>query len=93
MAPGRDGDPWLPDLCRLPRLAMLFAVAELVVIVVALAPGGEAWTPGQFASASGFALWLSLSIAVLLCAMRARLSRLPPALGGLAAIGWVRGRR
>ncbi|TAK38697.1 MAG: sensor histidine kinase [Lysobacteraceae bacterium] len=82
----RDGNPWLPDLCRLPRLAMLFAVAELVVLVVALAPGGEVWTPGQFASASAFALWLALSIAVLLCASRARLSRLPLALGALAAI-------
>lgn len=83
----RDGEPWLPDLCRLPRLAMLFAVAELVVLVVALAPSGDAWGPGQFASASGFALWLALSIAVLLCAVRAPLSRLPHALGGLAAAG------
>ena len=86
MVPGRDGDPWLPDLCRLPRLAMLFAVAELVVLVVAIAPGGEAWSVGQFASASAFALWLALSIAVLLCAARARLSRLPLVVGGLAAI-------
>ena len=38
MAPAGEGDPWLPDLCRLPRLAMLFATAELVVLVVALAP-------------------------------------------------------
>ena len=82
----RDADPWLPDLCRLPRLAMLFAVAELVVLVVALAPGSETWTAAQFASASGFALWLALTIAVLLCAARARLSRLPRPLGALAAI-------
>ena len=66
MVPAGEGDPWLPDLCRLPRLAMMFGVAELVVLVVALAPGGESWTAGQFASASGFALWLALSIAVLL---------------------------
>ena len=86
MVPAGEGDPWLPDLCRLPRLAMMFGVAELVVLVVALAPGGETWTAGQFASASGFALWLALSIAVLLCAARARLSRLPPVLGAGTAV-------
>jgi len=83
---GRDGDPWLPDLCRLPRVAMFFGVAEIVVLVVALAPGGDPWSLGRFASASGFALWLALSIAMLLCAARAPLSRLPLALGGLAAV-------
>src|SRR5690606_10918444 len=86
MDDARDREPWLPDLCRLPRLAMLFAVAELVVLVVALAPSGEAWNAGQFASASCFALWLALSIAVLLCAEREPLSRLPRALGGVAAV-------
>lgn len=86
MDDARDREPWLPDLCRLPRLAMLFAVAELVVLVVALAPSGEAWNAGQFASASCFALWLALSIAVLLCAAREPLSRLPRALGGVAAV-------
>ena len=25
--PAREGEPWLPDLCRLPRLATLFGVA------------------------------------------------------------------
>src|SRR5690606_12100063 len=39
-------EPWLPDLCRLPRLAIMFGVAELVVVVIALAPdGGPAWSP------------------------------------------------
>ena len=32
--------PWLPDLCRLPRIALVLGVAELVVLVIALAPGG-----------------------------------------------------
>src|SRR5690606_27540679 len=39
-----------------------------------------------FVSASAFALWLSLTIAVLLCAGRRVLSRLPVALGALAAV-------
>jgi two-component system sensor histidine kinase AlgZ len=90
MAPAaaRDGDPWLPDLCRLPRLATLFGVAELVVLVLLLAPGGGSagWTLERFASASAFALWLSLTIAVLLCAARGRLSRLPVVVGSAIAV-------
>jgi hypothetical protein len=31
-------EPWLPDLCRLTRLATMLGVAELVVLVIALAP-------------------------------------------------------
>ena len=84
----RDGDPWLPDLCRLPRLATLFGVAELVVLVLLLAPGtGGGWNLERFASASGFALWLSLTIAVLLCGLRAGLSRLPVVVGAMVAVG------
>ncbi len=89
MHPARNGDsePWLPDLCRLPRLATMFGVAELVVLVLALAPdGGTRWTLERVVSASGFALWLALTIAVLLCASRRQLSRLPKALGALAAV-------
>jgi len=87
MEPTRSDEPWLPDLCRLPRLATMFGVAELVVLVLALAPdGGSRWNAGRFVSASGFALWLALTIAVLLCASRRQLSRLPPAFGSLAAI-------
>jgi two-component system sensor histidine kinase AlgZ len=83
----RAGDPWLPDLCRLPRLATMFGVAELVVLVLALAPdGGARWNPERFVSASGFALWLALTIAVLLCASRRQLSRLPVAFGSAAAV-------
>ncbi|MEO6264451.1 MAG: histidine kinase [Luteimonas sp.] len=83
----RAGEPWLPDLCRLPRLAMMFGVAELVVLVLALAPdGGSHWNPQRFVSASGFALWLALTIAVLLCASRRQLSRFPVALGSLVAV-------
>ena len=87
MHEARAGVPWLPDLCRLPRLAMMFGVAELVVMVLALAPdGGARWNVQRFVSASGFALWLALTIAVLLCATRRQLSRLPVALGSLAAV-------
>ena len=80
-------EPWLPDLCRLTRLATMLGVAELVVLVLALAPAESAeWTPSRFASASGFALWVALTASVLLCVSRMRLSRLPKALGGVLAV-------
>lgn len=80
-------EPWLPDLCRLPRLAIMFGVAELAVLVAALAPdGGQAWSPARFASASGFALWLALSVSVLLCAARTTLSKFPRPVGGMLAV-------
>ncbi len=83
----RAAEPWLPDLCRLPRLATMFGVAELVVLVLALAPdGGAHWNVQRFVSASGFALWLALSIAVLLCASRRQLSRLPIGAGAVTAV-------
>ena len=74
--------PWLPDLCRLPRIALVLGVAELVVLVIALAPGGGGWGVPEVLSASAFALWMALTIAVLLCLLRRRLSRLPRAAGG-----------
>lgn len=82
-------EPWLPDLCRLPRLLVMLGMAELIVVVLALAPdGGALWDGRRFLSASGFALWLALSVSVLLCLSRRSLSRLAPGLGGmLAALG------
>ena len=79
-------EPWLPDLCRLHRLATMFGVAELVVLVLALAPDASRWNWQRFISASGFALWLALTIAVLLCASRRALSRLPVAIGSITAV-------
>lgn len=83
----RRESPWLPDLCRLPRLAAMLGLAELVVVVLVLAPDdARTWTLARFLSASGLALWLSLAVAVLLCKLRAPLSRLPQRLGALAAV-------
>ena len=86
MATG-EAPPWMPDLCRLTRLATMLGVAELVVLLIALAPdGGRDWTLARFASASGFALWLALTVSVLLCVSRGVLSRLPRLLGGALAL-------
>src|SRR5690606_25103777 len=82
-----EGEPWLPDLCRLQRLATVFGVAELAVVVVALAPdGGREWSLVRFLSASGFALWLALTAAVTLCALRGWFSRWPRPVGGTLAV-------
>ena len=75
--------PWMPELCRLPRLAAMLGLAELVVVVLALAPDGSRhWTVGELLSASGFALWLALAVTASLCLLRQALSRLPQVMGG-----------
>lgn len=79
--------PWMPELCRLPRLAAMLGLAELVVVVLALAPDGSRhWTVGELLSASGFALWLALAVTASLCLLRNALSRLPQVLGAVSAI-------
>ncbi|GAA4855328.1 sensor histidine kinase [Luteimonas vadosa] len=78
---------WLPDLCRLPRLATMLALAELVVVVIALAPDGlRSWSVDEFLAASAYALWLTLTVSVLLCVARPRLSRLPMSAGMALAL-------
>lgn len=83
----RTSEPWLPDMCTLPRLAAMLGMAELVVVVVALVPdGARQWSFNQFLSASAFALWLAIAVAGCLCIARTRLSRLPLRTGAVAAV-------
>jgi len=93
---GRRIEGWLPDLCRLPTLAAMMISAEIVVLVLELAPSEEAWGLAPFAAASLFAQWLALASALLLCKTRHLLHRLPLPIGvflawlepvGVAAIG------
>ncbi len=85
--PAGDG-LWLPDLCRLPRLATMLGLAQMTVVIVALVPGAApGWDARDFLTASGYALWLALAVSVLLCALRTRLSRLPVRLGAAVAVG------
>jgi len=79
--------PWLPDFCRLPRIAAVLAISELVVVVVRLSPGqGQTWAPGEFLVASIFALWIGLVIAVIYCTSRRWLGRVPKPVGILVAL-------
>ena len=83
----RAREPWLPDLCRLPRVGAMLGLAELVVVIVAAAPdGARGWSLWNFISASGYALWLALAVTLVLCKSRAPLSRLPAPLGALLAV-------
>ncbi len=87
MNESRNAELWFPDLCRLHRVGTLLGLAELAVLVVMLAPDGvRGWDAGGFIRASGFALWLALTVSVLLCRMRRSLSRWPPRTGSLLAV-------
>ncbi len=73
--------PWFPDFCRMPRIAAVLGMTELVVVVIALAPTrAERWSGQEFASASVFALWLALTLAVVFCKAKPLVDRLPTAL-------------
>lgn len=78
--------PALPDLCRPWRLALTLGVAELMVVLLFLAPTGRPFLPLQFAFASFLALWVALSIAVVLCGLRRLLTPWPARYAGVAAV-------
>jgi two-component system sensor histidine kinase AlgZ len=79
--------PWLPDFCRRTRIMAMLGMAEMVVIVVALWPGeGSGLSFAQFLSASAFALWLAMAVAVMLCLSRQGLSRLRPVMGIVSSL-------
>lgn len=74
----------LPQFCGLPALAAAVGVAELVVLVMALAPA----SPTSFralSTASLLAVWLALLVTVALCKLTPRLQRLAPTRAYLVA--------
>ncbi|MCK7593944.1 sensor histidine kinase [Pseudomarimonas salicorniae] len=72
------------DFCRAKILFTTLVAAELVVVVLWLAPSGLQGG-GPFFAASALALWLAVLCAVLLCKMRDPLRRLPLPAGALVA--------
>src|SRR5258706_7985674 len=81
-----DQPRWLPDFCSLPVLLAVMVVAELLVLVVLIAPSDESrpLLP-RLATASLFVQWIAIVCAVCLCKLRAQLEKLAPWLGLLAA--------
>ena len=83
MTPSSDERPhWLPDFCSLPVLFAVMVVAELLALVVLIAPSDETrpLLP-RLATASLFVQWLALVCAVCLCKLRPWLRRLTPWFG------------
>jgi two-component system sensor histidine kinase AlgZ len=80
--------PWLPDFCRMSRIAAVLGITELVVVIIALAPThAQRWSLQEFAAASVFALWLALTLAVIYCKAKPAIDRLPAPLAfGSAAL-------
>jgi two-component system sensor histidine kinase AlgZ len=77
---------WLPDFCSLPVLFAVMVVAELLALVVLIAPSDETrpLLP-RLTTASLFVQWLALVCAVCLCKLRPWLRRLTPWFGIAAA--------
>ena len=68
---------WLPQFCSLPTLFALMVVAEIVALVIAMAPhrNARSWI-SELAVASVFVQWLALLNAVVLCSSREALQRM-----------------
>ncbi len=81
-----DKHRWLPQFCSLPTLFAVMVVAELVALVIAVAPDrmNRSWL-SELGIASVFVQWLALLNAVVLCSSRELLERLPVRLGFLLA--------
>ncbi len=79
---------WLPQFCSLPTLFALMVVAEIVALVIAMAPDrvAQSWLR-ELAIASVFVQWMALLNAVVLCSSRPALEHLPARLGFFCA--WV----
>ena len=79
---------WLPQFCSMPTLYALMVVAEIVALVIVMAPDRVArpWL-GDLAIASVFVQWLALLNAVVLCSSREVLERLPTRVG--FAFAWL----
>ncbi|HET7561524.1 MAG TPA: histidine kinase [Rhodanobacteraceae bacterium] len=76
MPPPHHDHPVLPDFCNAGAVFTLVVVAELVVMVDALAPDARmAWR--GFFTASAFVVWLALLSALLLCRLSPLLTRFP----------------
>ena len=77
-----DKHHWLPQFCSLPTLFALMVVAEIVALIIAMAPdrATQSWL-SELGIASVFVQWMALLNAVVLCSSREVLERLPVRVG------------
>jgi two-component system sensor histidine kinase AlgZ len=87
--PGRDDTFYLPDFCAQRTALAIVVIVELTAFVLALARQSamDFWT--DLGRTSLFLLWIGLTLAALLCALRSRLARLPAAAGSAVVLGLV----
>jgi len=70
--------PWFPNFCRFTTVFAVMVIAELVVLIIALAPDRDDLDRYDFITTASFlAQWIAVFSAGLLCALRPRLNRLP----------------
>lgn len=72
---------WLPEFCQLPTVFATMLLAELVVLILALAPGSDSWRVLTLGTV--LAQWIALTTVAVLCLLRPQLLRLPGALAAL----------
>jgi two-component system sensor histidine kinase AlgZ len=79
---------WLPQFCSAPTLFAVMIVAELVALVIVLAPESHLrpWLP-RLAVISVYVQWLALLNSVVLCSLRVPLQRLDARAG--FGIAWI----
>lgn len=78
----------LPNFCSITSVFTLILVAELVVVIDALAPDARMHWRG-FATATLFVVWLALLSSLLLCRIVPRLAKLPRVPAYLLALAEV----
>jgi len=89
----RDGGDsrafYLPDFCTPRTTLAIVLIVELTAFVLSLArqTASDFW--GDLVRTSMFLLWIGLSGAALLCALRARLARLTEAAGSAAVLALI----
>jgi two-component system sensor histidine kinase AlgZ len=73
---------WLPDFCSVQVLFAVMVVAELLVVVILIAPSDETRPLlSRLTTTSLFVQWLALVCAVCLCKLRPQLEKLTPWVG------------
>lgn len=77
---------WLPNFCSLPVLFAVMVVAELLVLVILIAPSEESrpLLP-RLTIATAFVQWIALLCSLCLCTLRTQLLKLTPLFGLLIA--------
>jgi two-component system sensor histidine kinase AlgZ len=81
---------WLPDFCSLPVVFAVMVVAELLVLVIVIAPTDESQPLlPRLATASAFVQWIALVCVVCLCQLQPWLLRLRPLWAIIAAYATV----